>query len=201
MRRRVLAALAVSAILSGCGGGSGGSSTQTTFPAFPAAGTGPFTLSELQSYANINSIDFNNLTPQLPGTANATYNGMIVLTERGTPSGDVDYLGRATLDANFSAGTLSGSASDFAVADTASAVPNVLQQVSGTLPVTNGNIFGPAFTANLDGQLNNNGTILNVDTDVTGVFAMNNGQNIAAATVDGTMNSNSVDGSLVVIQP
>ncbi len=189
MRMNTITVAATICVLSACGGGDVGSGGglgggPALLPAFPSASSGPISLSELISYANISTIDVSTMTPMLPAVATATYDGIVEL-ERFLPGDQRDYVGRSTLNADFNAGTVSGTTTNFIeVAGADTPTPSIVRTISGSPQVTNGQINGAFWQADYNGNLTVGAENVPVNTTVNGGFVNLSGQDLAVGQVN-----------------
>ncbi len=183
--------------LAACGGSDGGGTgvglgpgmlpPGTTLPVFPAAGSGPFTTGEITSYANFPTIDLNALPQALPGGSSATYDGIVEL-QRFAGSGTTNIVGRATMTADFTAATVSGSTDTFIeVTGALTSSPSITGTLGGSIPISSGGITSTGFFATYDGTLTSGSQNLNVNSSVLGIFGDLNGQDVAVGMINGTI--------------
>ncbi len=187
-------------LLMGCGAGGG------TGLSFAPVGAGPITVGEIERLATqIQALpdvfDSSSITAATPSVASASYSGFI--------EADMDNfniaLGRVNLDANFSAGTLSGVAGDFSIFDDSGAEPVVVEVLSGSLPITSGTITGATLSATMNGTLGALAGNYGVTSTLDGGFVDVEGQSLAAGFVSGTMtnpntSSSTIDGAFLAVQ-
>lgn len=204
---KTIAVISGLAITAGCGAGGVGQGISIA-----PIGSGPITNSEVQSWAKY-APQFSNLTEDsitiaTPGDATATYGGLI-LWEEGI--GDQVIMGRMTLDANFTGGTISGQTGDFSVANasvpTGDEIPTIttVEVLSGTLPITNGSITGTSMSADMNGTLGSNDGNYSIAGQLTGTFLDVAGQSIVGGDTEGTMTHpnttvNSMDGAFLAYE-
>jgi|GEM_PF-5021233 len=200
----MLEAVVALCLVAGCGGSSVDQVLRAglpdRLPSFPSVGSGPFSQSEITTYANFPSFDFSSVPLGLPGGASATYDGIVELKEFAA-TGDRDYVGRSTLTADFTGGTISGTTSNFIeVTGIETTSPGITGILGGSVPITSGSITGLSFSAQFDGVLTNGGRNLSIDTSVDGIFGTVNGQSLALGIVNGTVNDgttvNSMSGAI-----
>lgn len=175
-------------LLASCGGGSGVSSdpvsagtpnSQAPIPAAPqttissifgAQGSGAITVPQITSAtAHLDSLfeaaNSGQVSIVRPDLAEVTLNGLI-----GNNSELGMTIGRLTLDADLVSNTISGSATDFTIFDTETAdVSQRVEDLSGSLGLSNGVISGASINADLTGQLSGQNTI-SYDAELDGSF-------------------------------
>ena len=176
-----VAAVVSLSVIAGCSGGSLGSS-------FAPVGSGPITNAEIDRITSeietlFDAFDATDVTLAVPSTANASYNGFIGV--------ELDFVtsvtGRMSVDADFAGGSLTGSAGDFSVFDESGSSPVIVENLSGTLPITGGVISGTAMTADINGTLAASTGSYGVAGNLSGQFADISGQNIVAGIVSGSL--------------
>jgi len=163
-----------------------------------------------ESAAYLDDANFQ-LTPDMPTSGTASYTGFTAIydLENVTSDGDKDtfsvYVGEVTLDADFSANTLSGEATNFSETDVtwdygsviATSGQSVGEAATGTLSLQNGVISGANFNSlGLTGTLTgSDGTDVDFDLDYFGNFGTvdGSGADTIAGNGNGTMNSGSGD--------
>ncbi len=188
-------------------GGSTGGATTTAFPTMPAAGSGPYTTSEVAAYDSLGELDLSGASLGAPSLANATYNGLVGLEEfdSSDPTTETLYIGRATLNANFNQSTISGTTANFFKADGTVDTTNIINQVGGTIPLSNGVINGDTFMADYTGSLTDGGRSFSINATIDGGFLNNGGQNMVLGIVSGTstdvLGDQSVGGAILAAQP
>ena len=188
----VCACLAVSA----CGGGGGGGDNEerrvttalrVTSEPLPAVADPQRALSLSGESVEL-SEEFTageEIVPTSNLDGRATYTGVATFVRGGLDSG-IAALGRLTLDADFDSREISGDISDFASS-------SEQFRVSGELDVVNGEILSGAddgrFDADLEGDLNVNGSNRQVTGGMEGIFTGNDAQAVA-----GSVNVDPIDG-------
>lgn len=189
MNKTILTAATIS-MLAGCGGGGGSDDPFS----FTSSGSGPLALSDFTQFQNVSSNSLGAPVFGAPNAASASYNGIVQIVDPSrinVSTGSVEYLmGRATLNADFTNGTMSGSSGDFSNVTVVGSSINFDNSVSGSIPFTNGAITGEDWTAQFNGTLNDAGETIAVATAADGKFATLSGQNIILGTLDGTMSRN-----------
>ncbi|MGR3491906.1 MAG: hypothetical protein ACU0DW_07580 [Shimia sp.] len=191
---RSASALAVCAALAACGGGAGSDDPFET----------ALTLVDELEAADVSG----NISPiaaaDLPDTA--TLNGVFIAEIDGS---DNAFVGNATVDADFSASTLTGEIDDVTEYELAAACDNgpdgctatEIQETEGELDIA-GTITGNEFTHTITGTLTgtNEGEAVSADVDLQGDggFGTVDGRLAAAADSTGTVTVTSASGSEVV---
>ncbi len=177
-----------------------GAPTGTLLPQFKGLGAGIITASD---YPTINWNEFGLSTlfplPLNPTSGTATYDGILVI---GYEADDVNgYLGNTTLQADFNAGTIGGTAGEFAYYSFSSdpndtSFPNLVRAVGGNLSVINGTIGSSSIgqspfseiLADVSGTLIDAGTSLNVQGGLLGTLVDDNGVATVVLTGDPVAN-------------
>ena len=141
-----------------------------------------------------------------PSTNLATYNGLVVMDVSSTQS----MVGNATINANFGNSLISGTTSDYVLTGGPVSAPIVLDDLDGSIAVSNSSIFtapsgAEVFAFDLNGTVN--GTTGSYTTAVTvdGLFFNNGSKNVALGILDGTVTSSAnglyfTDGAVVASQ-
>jgi len=187
-----LALAPVCLALMACGGD--GADSGIAVPNFGGVGSGPLSSAELFAAAQsgldlANAVTNGELNAATPGTAFADYNGTVIATADVNPEGSQAFAGNISASANFIAGTLTGSAGDFASYDTVANGRAFIEPLSGTLPITNGTIADTIVSADLNGTLSSSTDSFAVNTSLLGFFADNSGTNVLIASGSGTSTS------------
>lgn len=109
-------------------------------------------------------------------TGSAVYNGVAAISTQtfnvNSAIANPEALGTVTLNANFDAGSISGSMANFVGRDDSS--------FGGSINLNNGSISGNAFGSDLVGQANVSGQNVNIIGDLAGVFVGTAAQGIYA---------------------
>jgi len=141
-----------------------------------------------------------------PNTNLATYDGLVVMDVNPVQS----IVGNTTITANFGNSNISGTTSDYVLVGGPVSAPVVLDDLNGSIGVSNSRIFTDTsgvevFAFDLNGTVN--GTTGSYTTAVTvdGAFVNNGSKNVALGILEGTVNSSSnglysTDGALVASQ-
>ncbi|MDO5630633.1 MAG: transferrin-binding protein-like solute binding protein [Paracoccus sp. (in: a-proteobacteria)] len=156
-----IGALATVAVLAGCGGGGGGSgATLTSDPArmsFDAMRNGLMAIDREMGQGQVNAV-------MAPTQGRATYNGYMtggVSLEEAL--NDPEFASRVQLNANFDRQTMDGRFYQFADSDN--------NPVQGELTLSNGQIDGSRFEADVAGRLtDSDGTRIRVSGETSGGF-------------------------------
>ncbi len=182
-----IAVIACVAATAGCGGGGAGGSLGNI--SFPAAGSGPITQAELQrleadALALENVFTEADVSFAAPSVSSATYDGLVGIDLTAATS----LLGRVTLNADFSGGSIAGTAGDFSVMDDTSAdVSSPIENLSGSIPITGGVITGSDMTANMNGSVTGASGTYTAATTLNGSFVDVSGASIVGGAVDGSL--------------
>lgn len=150
--------------LTACGGGGDGVVNGGDFT------TAPVTFSSLATTGTslVNQFDQLDITPirNMPTSGTSRFDGVGAYSASETTFEGVvenpDTLSKVSFDANFAGSTIQGRAYDFRSADGGT--------VTGSLNITNGVIDDNAFTADIEGRLNNRGVPVTYTGDVVGAF-------------------------------
>jgi len=193
--------------LSGCGGGGvspaqnavkptgnnigtifdGPIATITMLPTMPASGTGVFTPSEVVNYDAMGTLDLSGAVQYAPTFAFASYDGFVKLIEAETRFGITQnvYIGRASVDVDFINSRLDGVTTDFFRNTGTPGNTVIANQVQGTIPITIGSTIGDEFIAVYNGSLTDRGRTLDIQSNISGIFAKSNGQDLAIGNISG----------------
>ena len=133
--------LPVLALLCACGGGGGGGDDDTPLSEYASDSIRASQL--ISQNASLAQTDAS----AMPSTGYAEYDGIVGMAFGATPESiaSAEIIGELDLTANFATNTISGEFDDF---DTSSG-----QALSGQLIVSNGQIVGSDFTADITGTL------------------------------------------------
>lgn len=191
VRRSILASF-VLLVLTACGSGEAGTLNRLGVLDFASVGAGSISGAEAVQIVN----DLNAVTSPLnagdvsfamPTVPSADYNGVVAFDLDANSS----MMGRLSVNANFVADTVTGSAGDFTIFDESGANPVPLEAISGTLPVTSGNISTVATVTSMGATLNGNlaatAGIYGVTSTLSGTFLVVKGQGVVGGTMDGTL--------------
>ena len=170
-------------VLAGCGSQDGGIT-------FAPVGSGPITKSEIENvYDDLNrlgnQVDSSDVRLVRPDVAVATYNGFVGFDLDSANS----VTGRISMVADFSSNNVTGSAGNFSVFDNTIDPTDPVENLSGTLPVSNGAITGTAMTADLNGSVVASTGTYSVSSSLSGQFADISGQSVVAGEVSGSLNN------------
>lgn len=169
MKKQLMMVFAATTGLSACGGGGGGDE---------AAGQELARLTQAQ--AMVDRLSFQSETLLLPTTGTAAYEGFSVGVVETASAGDLSVVGDMSITVDFTADTLTGSASNFVGLTDDSGLLNF----SGSLDLDDGSIDGPgnAFSLTVNGALNGGGYALVFDDGAEGVFLGANGDGLVFQT-------------------
>ncbi len=177
---RAAAALSSLTLIAACGGGRGSDN-----PAAEYSGDSARAGRLIAETAGMSQ----TAADSMPTTGRAEYDGVVGLAFGSAPASpaSADMLGEVDLTANFATGRVTGEFDDF---NTASG-----QEVQGELKVSNGQIGGAGFTADIAGNLTGTATAPGaVSGSVSGDFLGGN-----AAAIEGTGTATSDAGALGVV--
>ena len=180
---KMFAVVGMLPVLAGCGSQDGGIT-------FAPVGSGPITKSEIENvYDDLNrlgnQVDSSDVRLVRPDVAVATYNGFVGFDLDSANS----VTGRISMVADFSSNNVTGSAGNFSVFDNTIDPTDPVENLSGTVPVSNGAITGTAMTADLNGSVvASTGTYI-VNSSLSGQFADISGQSVVAGEVSGSLNN------------
>ncbi len=199
----IIAGMCVIAAVSACsssssnngGGGTGGGTTGGTvaLPVAPGAGSGAIQASTLSGVSAAldelgTAIDNGSIAaPTTAPTGQATLNGYVGLDGA---TDDESVVGNLTVNADFDAGTVTTSASDFGEFDFSDPSNPV---AASTIGVTGGTLSGSGtinsttITSTLDGTVTTSAGNSTVDADMNGNVYDNGGTLLVAGTVTGTV--------------
>jgi len=180
---KMFAVVGMLPVLAGCGSQDGGIT-------FAPVGSGPITKSEIENvYDDLNrlgnQVDSSDVRLVRPDVAVATYNGFVGFDLDSANS----VTGRISMVADFSSNNVTGSAGNFSVFDNTIDPTDPVENLSGTVPISNGAITGTAMTADLNGSVvASTGTYI-VNSSLSGQFADISGQSVVAGEVSGSLNN------------
>lgn len=184
----------VSALLSACGGGA--ETPAVLMPVFSQVGSGTATVSEAASSATAidslnNAISSGAVVIGLPQASSARYNGVAGVTFASGTS----VFGKMQLDADFSAKTVSGTSSDYII-EVSDAFGGGTVVPTGTISI-DGEIVGPTFSADFDGNLTTGLGTYTLTSKMNGVFAKNGPENDVFGTIAGDVVSPDTSSSAI----
>ncbi|MFE3838511.1 transferrin-binding protein-like solute binding protein [Pseudogemmobacter sonorensis] len=177
--RRTFPTLSALCLLAACGGG--GSDNPAADYSSDAAGADRLT-AETASLTQ-------TAAASMPTTGRAEYDGVVGMAFGSTPTtlSSAEMLGEVDLTANFATGQITGEFDDF---NTAAG-----QELNGTLRVSNGQIVGNAFSADIAGNLTGTTSAPGaVSGSVSGDFLGTN-----ASAIEGTGTASSTAGDLGLV--
>lgn len=186
------------ASLAGCSGDAIDFRNTPQVITFAAVGAGAISANEALSITNeLNSLtspsNTKDVSFDIPSSPTASYNGVVAFDL--DPNSSV--MGRMTMNANFAANSVSGSAGDFTIFDETGPSQVPLEQMSGVLPITSGTLsttvtnVGPRtnLAATMNGNLSTAAGIYGVASTLTGTFLDVKGQSVVGGNMDGTLTS------------
>lgn len=198
----IILPISIISALASCGGQGGmsavnsGAPPQIGIPApsnqsissiFGAAGSGAITVAQIDSATQhlgslLTASDQNLITIERPADANVTLNGLIGVGDETKMT-----VGRLSLNANFTTNQLTGSTADFSnFAGSAASSTSKLEDLSGSLAITNGTIAGNSMVADIGGVLSGAEDVT-FDAQMSGSFLNVDGQAHAIGIFDGTV--------------
>ena len=153
------------------------------------------TSAELFSFINaIDTLNASNsnivLNPAIPTSATANYDGFVVAGTNSVASAGRTIAGRYSMTANFANSTVTGSMGDFAYYVDDPTAPLFVEDIQGTLPLSNGTITGTQMSADANGTLTDSVDSYAVTSSITGEFFDNSGTNLFMGLVLGTTTPN-----------
>jgi len=180
---KMFAVVGMLPVLTGCGSQDGGIT-------FAPVGSGPITKSEIENvYDDLNrlgnQVDSSDVRLVRPDVAVATYNGFVGFDLDSANS----VTGRISMVADFSSNNVTGSAGNFSVFDNTIDPTDPVENLSGTVPISNGAITGTAMTADLNGSVVASTGTYSVSSSLSGQFADISGQSVVAGEVSGSLNN------------